>query len=28
LRYEEHVGIPTTCFGETRYFVTAVRVVE
>jgi len=28
LSYEEHVGIPTTCFGETRYFVTAVRVVE
>lgn len=28
LTYEEHVGIPTTCFGETRYFVTAVRVVE
>lgn len=28
LTYEEHKGIPTTCFGETRYFVTAVRVVE
>ncbi len=28
LRYEQHVGIPTTCFGETQYFVTAVRVVE
>lgn len=28
LSYEEHVGVPTTCFGETRYFVTAVRVVE
>jgi len=28
LRYEQHVGIPTTCFGETEYFVTAVRVVE
>jgi hypothetical protein len=28
LSYEQHVGIPTTCFGETQYFVTAVRVVE
>jgi hypothetical protein len=28
LAYEQHVGIPTTCFGETQYFVTAVRVVE
>jgi hypothetical protein len=28
LKYEQHVGIPTTCFGETQYFVTAVRVVE
>ena len=25
--YEQHIGIPTTCFGETGYFVTAVRVV-
>lgn len=28
LSYEQHVGIPTTCFGDTQYFVTAVRVVE
>lgn len=28
LTYEEHRGVPTTCFGETAYFVTAVRVVE
>lgn len=27
LRYEEKVGIPTTCFGETRYYVTAVTIV-
>jgi len=26
--YEQHVGIPTTCFGETGYFVTAVKVVS
>jgi hypothetical protein len=24
LHYEEKVGLPTTCFGETRYFVTKV----
>ncbi len=24
LHYEEKVGLPTTCFGETRHFVTSV----
>lgn len=28
LHYEEHRGIPTSCFGETPYFVTAVRILE
>lgn len=28
LHYEQHLGIPTTCFGETEYFVTGVQVVE
>lgn len=28
LYYEQHIGIPTTCFGETQYFVTAVRIVD
>ena len=28
LYYEQHIGIPTTCFGETQYFVTRVRVLE
>jgi hypothetical protein len=27
LTYEQHIGIPTTCFGETGYFVTAVKTV-
>ena len=27
LHYEEKVGIPTRCFGETRHFVTKVTVV-
>jgi len=28
LTYQQHVGVPTTCFGETEYFVTAVKVVQ
>ncbi|HEX4909810.1 MAG TPA: hypothetical protein VFV64_03510 [Permianibacter sp.] len=27
LVYEQHVGIPSSCFGETGYFVTDVREV-
>lgn len=27
LSYEEHKGLPTSCFGETDYFVTGVRVL-
>lgn len=28
LHYEEKVGLPTSCFGETRYFVTGVTEVH
>ncbi|HSG40019.1 MAG TPA: hypothetical protein VLE27_10310 [Thermoanaerobaculia bacterium] len=28
LHYEQHMGIPTSCFGETDYFVTDVEPVE
>ncbi len=28
LMYEQHKFIPTSCFGETEYFVTGVRPVE
>ena len=28
LEYEEHRGVPTSCFGETAYFVTGVRLVQ
>jgi hypothetical protein len=28
LHYEEKVGLPTSCFGETRHFVTSVVQVE
>lgn len=28
LAYQQHVGVPTACFGETEYFVSDVRVVE
>lgn len=27
LIYEEHRGLPTTCFGDTEYFVTDIKVV-
>lgn len=27
LTYQQHKGIPTTCFGETEYFITAVKVI-
>jgi hypothetical protein len=27
LTYEQHVGVPTSCFGDTEYFVTKVRRV-
>jgi hypothetical protein len=26
--YEEHRGLPSTCFGETNYFVDSVRIVK
>lgn len=26
--YEEHRGIPTTCYGETNHFVSRVREIE
>ena len=28
LTYEQHKGVPTSCFGETEYYVTDVKVVE
>ena len=28
LHYEQKVGIPTSCFGETRYYVKGVEVVH
>ena len=28
LTYRQHKGIPTSCFGETEYFVADVKVVE
>jgi hypothetical protein len=27
LQYEQHKGLPTTCFGETDYFVVGVKEV-
>lgn len=28
LFYEEKVGIPTSCFGDTRYYITKVKPLE
>jgi hypothetical protein len=28
LTYQEHRGVPTSCFGDTDYFVTNVRIVS
>src|SRR5438874_1365852 len=28
LHYEQHKWIPSSCFGDSEYFVTAVRVTE
>jgi hypothetical protein len=28
LHYEEKVGLPGSCFGETRYWVTGVKAIE
>ena len=27
VHYEQHKGVPTSCFGDTEYFVTGVRAV-
>jgi hypothetical protein len=28
LQYEQHRGLPTSCFGETDYFVVGAKVIE
>ena len=28
INYDQHKGIPTSCFGETEYFAKAVKVIE
>jgi len=28
LTYHQHKGVPTSCFGDTEYYVVAVKVVE
>lgn len=28
LTYEQHIGIPTNCFGESEYFAVDARVLE
>lgn len=28
LSYEQHRGLPSSCFGETEYFVSEVKLIE
>jgi hypothetical protein len=28
LKYDQHIGLPTTCFGDTEYFVSGVEVLN
>ena len=28
LSYQQHRGLPTSCFGETQYYITNVRLIE
>ena len=28
LHYSEHMGVPTSCFGDTRYFVDGARALK
>ena len=28
LSYDQHKGVPTSCFGETEYYITNVRLLE
>ena len=28
LKYDQHIGLPTTCFGDTEYFVYGVEVIN
>ena len=28
LTYDQHIGVPTSCFGETEYYVTGVEVIK
>jgi len=28
LKYEQHIGLPTTCFGDTEYFVSDITILD
>jgi hypothetical protein len=28
LDYEEHIGVPSTCFGETGHYITGIKIIE
>lgn len=28
LKYDQHIGLPTSCFGDTEYFVSDITVLD
>lgn len=28
LQYEQHKGLPTSCFGDTEYFASSIKIIE
>ena len=28
LKYSQHIGLPTSCFGDTEYFVSGIEVLD
>lgn len=28
LSYEQHIGVPSSCFGETQYFISDIKIVD
>ena len=28
LKYQQHIGLPTNCFGDTEYFVYDITVLD
>jgi hypothetical protein len=28
LDYEEHIGVPSSCFGDTGHYITSIKIIE